>query len=331
MSLWRGILQRRDDEWTSSLRGLDGIEAKPVFHNENIPAFKHNPVHLVVRKELRSEEDFLMDFTPFICKKTEEEKARLRQGWLGSNLEGDALKDFLTALWGGETAEEAYEAQDEAGEPVTSLFGSEDLPITTTSMGEIKLVEGRTGFVVIGGGGRERDLAEIEGGGRMAGEISVALASATGQLKAMGITTPEGVRDALERAEATIARLKAEGIKSHADKQALIDAYKLQGNIYTVLGRAEEARTARGLQAETTRGRSLLTETAEFKQWEEAVNPSTGKRFTFKELKEYYKGQVGASRDVGLTGRTNLRSMYELLSEKGIKPPSRASGGGGGR
>ena len=39
---------------------------------------------------------------------------------------------------------------------------------------------------------------------------------------------------------------------------------------------------------------------------------------------------MGASRDVGLTGRSNLRSMYELLTERGIKPPSRASGGGGG-
>ena len=167
MSLWRGILQRRDDEWTSSLRGLDGIEAKPVFHNENIPAFKHNPVHLVVRKELRSEEDFLMDFTPFICKKTEEEKARLRQGWLGSNTEDkDALQAFLNAFLGIDDAEEAYEAQDDSIEPEVSVIGSGSEPKPTTTMVGVGGTDvARTASISIGGEAREGDL-EGTGGGR---------------------------------------------------------------------------------------------------------------------------------------------------------------------
>lgn len=104
MSLFR-LLNERRDEWTSSLSGLDGLEAKPEIYNENIPAFKHNPVHLVVRKELRSDEAFLRDFTPFNNKKDAEylNKMRLTE-WLDANMPDTTLL--------GDTTAEAYHAQD---------------------------------------------------------------------------------------------------------------------------------------------------------------------------------------------------------------------------
>jgi len=111
MSLWRGILQRRDDEWTSSLRGLDGIEAKPVFHNENIPAFRHHGAKLGFKKDLRTDEQAQKDFSPFVNKKLREYLKNLRSGWYGSNLDTGFL-DFLLSPEEAE-ARDAYRAQED--------------------------------------------------------------------------------------------------------------------------------------------------------------------------------------------------------------------------
>jgi hypothetical protein len=117
MSLWRGILQRKDDEWTSSFRGLDGIEVKPKIHNENIPVFKHHGTNLVNRKELRQEEAYLKDFTPFVGKKNPEYLRQLRnEEWGGSN--GTEESDFLNMIMNRQVvlAERAYLAEEELGE-----------------------------------------------------------------------------------------------------------------------------------------------------------------------------------------------------------------------
>jgi hypothetical protein len=117
MSLWSGILQRKDDEWTSSFRGLDGIEAKPKIYSENTPVFTHQGTNLVNRKELRQEEAYLKDYTPFVSKKSPEYLRQLRnEEWGGSN--GTEESDFLNMIMNRQVvlAERAYLAQEEFGE-----------------------------------------------------------------------------------------------------------------------------------------------------------------------------------------------------------------------
>jgi hypothetical protein len=128
MSLWRGILQRRDDEWTSSLRGLDGIEAKPEIYNENIPAFRHNGAKLGFKKDLRTDEQAQKDFTPFKNKKEPSVLKKLRQDWLGSNFDMN-LEDWIAGVLGGTSAREAYEAQDAPFTDIdTGLFDDTEEP-----------------------------------------------------------------------------------------------------------------------------------------------------------------------------------------------------------
>jgi len=116
MSLWRGILQQRRDEWTSSLRGLDGIEEKPEIYNENIPAFRHNGAKLGFTKDLRTDEQAQKDFTPFQNKKSAEYLTQLRKAeWEGSNFVNDMLN---------REAEEAYQAQEEIDEVSVDWLGS---------------------------------------------------------------------------------------------------------------------------------------------------------------------------------------------------------------
>lgn len=130
MSLWRGILQRRDDEWTSSLRGLDGREAKPKIYNENIPVFAHQGAKLGFNKDLRTDEQAQKDFTPFVNKKSPEYLARMRNTeWLDSEVPGSSIPQLqaLNAALGGRGAEEAYEEQDAPFADIdVGLFGDSD-------------------------------------------------------------------------------------------------------------------------------------------------------------------------------------------------------------
>lgn len=116
MSLFR-ILQERRDEWISSLRGLDGIEAKPKIYNEMIPVFAHCGPRLGFNKDLRTDEQAQKDFTPFINKKPQEYLDKLRASeWLDANMPNtiqERVQSFFTGLGGGRTAREAYVEQDE--------------------------------------------------------------------------------------------------------------------------------------------------------------------------------------------------------------------------
>lgn len=114
MSLFR-LLNERRDEWTSSFRGLDGIEAKPEIYNENIPAFRHQGARLGFKKDLRTDEQAQKDFTPFVNKKSPEYLASLRNSeWEGSNPTELGFAAFFNPE--AAEAEENYQAQDEFGD-----------------------------------------------------------------------------------------------------------------------------------------------------------------------------------------------------------------------
>jgi len=321
MSVWRGILQRKDDEWTSSFRGLDGIEEKPEIYNENIPAFKHNGVHLVNHKELRSDEAFLEDFSPFVCKKTDEEKRRLREDWFGSNVESDTLQAFLDSVLGQPSATAEDYAAIDAQE--LSLFEGSTGGKTESDIESIlhrlesKSFGGGIQAATMAGGfsvGREDDLDEVESSVKLPEE---ALKSAT-YLRTQNITQITQLQDALENAEATIERLKG-NLTSEDEKDELLRAYHTQSHIYNILGQAEKAKAAQSNKTRLTTSETFLQENPIYQSWK-----AVERDYTYKEMKAHFTSNLSkSSYGTGLGDARNKESMIALLVKHSIAPPKK--------
>jgi hypothetical protein len=310
MSLWRGILQQRRDEWTSSLRGLDGIEAKPEIYNENIPAFRHNGTSLVVRNELRSDEAFLRDFTPFDNKKGIEYLNKMRASeWLDANMPDTSLF--------GDTAIKAYVAQDDVttelppsppSEPDYYEGQAEDEEFFAEFQDEImdnpfqpgtaeyKMIERRNDIV------RGRGIEAYTYKERQMERLSVAFSSA------------ETVREKQEAYDNFLAAWVAGG----NSEQSFINMWGMRPE-ETVMsgGGGAEAEQAR-IDAE--RNRAAMEDMIE--EWKYAINPATGNQFTKSELKEYIKTTLGKSRNIGLSGINSYRALFKYMIENGITPPT---------
>ena len=361
MSLWRGILQQRRDEWTSSLRGLDGIEAKPKIYNENIPVFRHNEPHLVVRRELRSEEAYLKTYTPFKNKKDAKYLERIRAEWLGSNLDDDlSLEGFLAQIRGELTAGEAYEAQDDLGSE-HSVGISEGEAIEEETESEIdrmwrldewgKVDEGAeprgtfvgggagTGTAGGGGGSAAEDVANLEELGEEGN-----LDDAVQNLKSYGITTrgelenfvlgwEADVRGALEKAKVDAkgeeGGMLERGKISSTDKHRIIEMYRVRMNISRLTGK-EDAKSFQARMVSFIRGQETIP-TAKEKPikdaWAKSGINKDRLRDILKDWKASPEGKAKIKATPGLAdytllgGRDNYNVLYELLAELGIKPP----------
>jgi hypothetical protein len=110
MKHWRGILQRADDDWTASARGLDTLALKPKILSEQKPIFRLGyEGGLVCRRELRSEENYLKSFTPFVNKKTPEYLRQKRN----ASFEPNGIDDSFFTLGGERTEAGAIEEEEE--------------------------------------------------------------------------------------------------------------------------------------------------------------------------------------------------------------------------
>ena len=343
MSL-RSILQRRGDEWTSSLRGLDGIEAKPKFHNENVPVFKHHGTNLVVRKELRSDEAFLKDFTPFKGKKDAYYLSRLRKEWLDSNVDDSlTLEGFFASIGGYETAAEVYEAEEDLGEPEDDEFPA-SVTLSFTDF-EAKAEEEKAAEASMKGGG-----------GATAASVAPTMADYLGE------ELRESLEDEKLELSGAIATLKQYGLESRKDIETFVDTF--EGNFastkeallaskssglkydYTLKRDAIELlrtriitarllsdeETVKTLKSElssierlATRGiPESLREVA--KAWAEIKISYADVKKLFKDWKAsprgkaQLKGNPSAAAHAKLGGRTNITSIKELLTDLGLHP-----------
>ena len=115
MKKWRNILQRKEDVWTSSFRGLDTLALKPEIISEQKPIFRLGyRGGLVCRRELRSEEAYLKSFTPFFNKKTPDYLKRLRTAFYEPNGEGEeSLLETWLSLGGGRSEGLTIEQEEE--------------------------------------------------------------------------------------------------------------------------------------------------------------------------------------------------------------------------
>lgn len=358
MSLWRGILQQRRDEWASSLRGLDGIEAKPEIYNENIPVFKHQGTGLVIRRELRSEEAYLKDYTPFKNKKDADYLKRMRlMEWLGSDLEeAGTIEDFLAGLRGEATAEEAYDAEEDVREGVEegALDGVSEaetgLARTSTSIADImwRLDEKEAGIGSFAGGGAGTGTLGGGGGGGASDVADLAelgeeenLEEAVQNLKAYGITTKrdlenfsmswEGeVRHALEQAQERGKSHLGGTVYVYEDKRRILDMYRVRITVGRLKGedvKPIQSRLDSFIKADTT-------PIPEHKHLREAWAKSDIAKEQLKEIfktwkasaegKAHMRANPGMASHALLAGRTNYQSLYELLTDLGIKPPGYA-------
>jgi hypothetical protein len=354
MSLWRGILQQRRDEWASSLRGLDGIEAKPEIHNENVPVFRHQGTGLVIRRELRSEEVYLKDYTPFKNKKDAEYLKRIRlMEWLGSDLEEAlTIEQFLAGLRGEDTAEEAYEAQDDVrGSAFDGVSEVGTLARTTTSIADIMWRfderDAERGTFAVGGAG----TGTVGGGGGGGGASDVAdlaelgedenLEEAVQNLKAYGITTKKDMENFSLSWEGDLRHIteqaKEKGIVKggidvlqYQDKRRILDLYRLRINVGRLKGedvKPIQSRLDSFIKTDTipTPEHKHLREA-----WAASKIPKDGLKEIFKtwkasaEGKAMLKANPGMASHALLAGRTNYASLYELLTDLGIKPPGYA-------
>ena len=115
MALWVGNIRRKTDEFAFKARGLDTLAlAKAAAPSENKPVFNwHLRGGLVFRHELRSEEEFLKSFTPFVNKKTPEQLKRLRKAFFEPNGKGESLIDEWLSLAGIKGEGMSIEEQEE--------------------------------------------------------------------------------------------------------------------------------------------------------------------------------------------------------------------------
>lgn len=126
MKKWRGILQRGDDVWTASSRGLDTLALKPEIISEQKPIFRFGyRGGLVCRRELRSEEAYLKSFTPFFNKKTPDYLKRLRTAFFEPNGEGEeSLLETWLSLGGGRSEGLTIEQEEELHNIFMEFFGT---------------------------------------------------------------------------------------------------------------------------------------------------------------------------------------------------------------
>lgn len=121
MKQWKNILQRGDDVFTASSRGLDRLALKPEIPSEQKPIFRLGyEGGLVCRRELRSEEEYLKSFTPFVNKKTPEYLEAMRKAWFEPNGLDDSIYDMF--FGGQRTAADAVREQEEFEDEEESVF-----------------------------------------------------------------------------------------------------------------------------------------------------------------------------------------------------------------
>jgi len=131
MKQWRNILERGD--YIGSFKGLDKLALKPEIPSEQEGLRLAYEGGLVYRRELRTEEEYLKSFTPFVNKKDAASLTRMRKGLFEPNCICESL------LGSFNTAErtEAEAVRDEEEYPA----GAEAVP---ASVSEAESSEGES-------------------------------------------------------------------------------------------------------------------------------------------------------------------------------------------
>jgi hypothetical protein len=338
MSL-RGILQRRGDEWTSSLRGLDGIEAKPRFHNENVPVFKHHGTNLVIKKELRSDEAFLKDFTPFKGKKDAYYLKRLRKEWLDSNVDDSlTLEGFLASIGGYETAAEVYEAEEDLESSEDDEFPA-SVTLSFTDF-QAKLEEERAAVTsMVGGGAATGEAESVWVEDEELEENQEELRIAVDTMKHYGLETKEDIAkfigtfpgEYLASKEALLSTkqvVDGSARYNYNQKQAVLQVLRTRITVAKLLG---DEKTVKTLKSDLHQIERMATTP-------HPTNPDVSAawakvKISMKDLKQVFKDWKASSRGKALIksntaaaavaklgGRTNINSVKELLADLNIHP-----------
>jgi hypothetical protein len=329
MSLWRGILQQRRDEWASSLRGLDGIEAKPQIYNENIPVFAHHGAKLGFKKDLRTDEQAQKDFTPFVNKKSPEYLARMRNTeWLDSEMPETTFPQVqaLFVAMGGRDAGEEYEAQDAPLADIdVGLFGdsdeeedeeepyegyNEDME-AFEGLDEMELIEneyepGTAMYEMV-----ERRNAAVERYGSM-----MAMTYKHRQMETLSIR----YQDVKYSSTASLAQ-KQQAYDNFL-RAALSGGISERGFVGTWGERPEEpAMVGGGGAAPAPAPRVDASKSPEYIAWNTYRRPESGYLLGNKDLREILKAK-GIVMKLNGNRAINRNDLITLLVSRGVKPPT---------
>ena len=323
MKKWRNILQR--DDYIVSFKGLDSLALKPEIPSEQKPIFRLGyEGGIVCRRELRTEEEYLKDFTPFVNKKTSEYLEAMRKAWFEPNGLEDSVYDMF--FGNARTEADAVEEEEEfIHDDWASLLARTEEASTLAS-------DARGIF--------ERHVPSSEAHGMVGGGGSVAAAAATA-LPYGGSEDLEAKRAELERVQDTLQRI-------HEIKEELIRLRQPReeggagGGRAPMLTAADEGRAEVELErlyrslghtpgevkdmmkeseAELRVVPPEAQETPEFKAWERYFE-RTGKR-TRGEQVEHARTLGVSTKFVASAKRTNHAAIiYGLLKAGKRAPPT---------
>ena len=353
MKQWRNILQRGDDVWTASSRGLDKLALKPEIISEQKPVFRLGyEGGLVFRRELRSEEEFLKDFTPFVNKKTSEYLEEMRKAWFEPNGLDDSIYDMF---FGGErTAAEAVREQEEyeheeeefIHDDWASLFSGAEEPLSTVASDIRGILErhepSSEARASVGGGGSVAAAAAAGLPGWARGSLDTKLTSVVGGgaassgLPIRGYEDLEATRAELERTGPILQQIHT--IQEHlvrlrqppedgTPRAPLLVASqitRLEGqlvSLYQSMGKTpgEIREMMRASEVELRKVSSEVLESAEYKEWDRFL---ASKGLLTRQQRVAYARSIGVGPAYIAAGkRTNHAAIIKGLLEAGKRAP----------
>lgn len=328
MKQWKNILERGD--YIGSFKGLDKLALKPEVISAQKPIFRFGyEGGLVCRRELRSEEEYLKSFTPFVNKKTAEYLDMMRKAWFEPNGLDESVYDmfFGAVKTEAEAIEEQREVEEEPESPIALpalrwRWGNRSLPPAPVSVAPPSTAS-LPGWAR--GSLDTRPTSNPQppsvGGGGSAAAAAALPSRVYEDLEATRVDL-EGVQDTLEKIH-DLQEMVVELRQSNSPAQAIAEAEAEIESLYRRMGLTpgEVKQMIRETAAEMREVPRDVKNSIEFhslKAWFEHLGMETKKEYI-----EYARVYGISSQFVASSRKSNLDSIiYGFLKAGHRAPPS---------